>query len=265
MATLNQRLGVDGVDRVYQAGGQSGLQTVVDVIELEKQEKIRNFDDWASFFSEGNRASNNIQDLLSELQEAKRVSTTLREGEVVDIAGDARAEVNERGERQRTFDMKVENVQTGQTARNIEVKTLDRPVSKAENLTEGIRHAIDKRIDATGGTVEATIQMELATQANIGSVIRRIDESGNYVDTYDIPQINPNTGRPNPRSGTYSSGSGNLFQDIKDKIIEIETRNRSRIGENSNVNLIDRVNLVRKDGSLFATYFKENGQWKLRM
>ena len=225
---------------------------MVDVIGLENQGRIRNFDDWASFFYEGNRELRNVGDLLSELQEAKRVSINLREGEVVDIGGDARAEVNEHGQRQKTFDMKVENAQTGQTARNIEVKTLDRPVSKAENLTEGIRHAIDKRIDATGGAVEATIQMELATQASLTrGRTRVIDESGNYSDI--------------EADGERSYNTGNLFQDIKVKIAEIEADNQHRIRENSDVNLLDRVNLIRENGSLFATYYKQDGQWKLEM
>ena len=190
--------------------------------------------------------------MLSELQEAKRVSTTLREGEVVDIGGDARAEVNERGERQKTFDMKVENAQTGQTTRNIEVKSLDRAVARATDLREGIRHAIDKRIDATGGSVEATIQMELATRTSIGGGRTRvIDSSGNYADI--------------EADGKRSYNTGNLFQDIKGKIAEIEAVNQHRIRENSDVNLIDRVNLIRQDGSLFATYYKQDGQWKLEM
>ena len=252
LSTLNQRLGVDGVQIVYQAGGNDGLQTVIDVIGLENQGSIRNFDDWASFFSEGNRANNNVQDLLSELQEAKRVSTTLREGEVVDIGGDARAEVNARGERQKTFDMKVENVQTGQTVRNIEVKTLRDAVEDYTDLTEGIRHAIDKRIDATGGTVEATIQMELATEVDLpGDKTKVIDPSGNYsiIEADDFSSYN----------------TGNIFQDVKNNLPQIELGNRPRINDNQNVNLIDRVNIVRKDGSLFATYYKENSQWKLEM
>ena len=252
LSTLNQRLGVDGVGVVYQAGGNDGLQTVIDVIELENQGSIRNFDDWASFFSEGNRTDTNVQNLLSELQEAKRVSANLREGEVVDIGGDARAEVNEHGQRQKTFDMKVENAQTGQTVRNIEVKSLDRPVSKAENLTDGITHAIDKRIDAIEGTVEATIQMELATQYNRGRGRKRvIDPSGNYADI--------------EADGVSSYNTGNIFQEVKEKLPIIEAGNRARRADSPDVNLIERVNLVRKDGSLFATYYKENGQWKLEM
>ena len=230
------------------------MKTVADVIELEKQGKIKNFDDWASFFNEGNRAGANVQDLLTELQEAKRVSGNLKDREVINIGGDARAEVNARGERQKTFDLKVENVQTGQTTRNIEVKTLENSVSDATDLREGIRHAIEKRIDATGGTVEATIQIELARESKKGKKTRVIDESGNYSDI-----------EKDKEGIERSYNTGNLFQDIKDKIAEIEIKNVERRKDNPDVNLIDRVNLVRKDGSSSATYFKENGQWKLEM
>lgn len=187
---------------------------------------------------------------MIELQEAKRISGNLRKGEVINIGGDAKAKVGASGNKLRSFDMKVENTQTGETTRNIEVTSVENSVFKAEDLTEGITHAIKKRIDATSGTVEATIQIELASQGKRGKTTRLIDESGNYSDL--------------EKDGS-SHNTGNIFQDVKDNLPKIEIGNESKIKDNPNVNLIDRINLIRKDGSLFATYFKENGEWKLKM
>ena len=54
----------------------------IDVIELENQGRIKNVDDWVSFFNRGNKSNDNIQNLLVELQEAKRVSGSIRNGEI---------------------------------------------------------------------------------------------------------------------------------------------------------------------------------------
>ena len=254
LETFNRRLGADGVRKVYQAGGQSGLDTVADVIELEKQGKIKNFDDWASFFSEGNRTGTNVQDLLTELQEARRVSGNVKDGEVVNIGGDARATTRQSGEQEKSFDITVENSQTGEVVRNIEVKSVEKSVSRAEDLTNGITHAIEKRKSATGGKVEATIQIDLASETKRGKKRRVIDESGNYSDIEKERNGNEN-----------SYNTGNIFQDVKEKLPTIETGNQHKIGDNPNVSLIDRVSITRKDGSLLATYVKENGKWKLKM
>lgn len=48
-------------------------------------------------------------------------------------------------------------------------------------------------------------------------------------------------------------------------LLQIEIGNALRIGDNPEVNLIDRINITKIDGSLLATYVKENGVWKLKM
>ena len=255
LSTLNGRLGVDGFKKIHQVSGNDGLKTVADVIELEKQGKVKNFDDWVSFFNSGNKDKKNLKNLLVELQETKRLSNSIRKEEIIDIGGDAKAKADATGGKQDTsFDMTVENRKTGQVVRNIDVTTVEGSVANYSDLTTGIRHAINKRPSATRGMVEATIQIDLASQYKKGKTRRVIDESGNYSDMVK------------DKNGYESSyNTGNIFQDVKDNLPKIEAGNRHRIGDNPNVNLIDRVNVTRKDGSLFATYVKENGQWKLKM
>ena len=252
LKTFNRRLGADGVKKVYQAGGQSGLDTVAEVIELEQQGLIKNFGGWASFFNSGNKDNENLKNLLVELQEAKRVSRSIGEEEIVDIGGDAKAKAASTGEQDTSFDMTVENKRTGQVTRNIDVTTVKDDVSTASDLTTGIKHAIKKRSSAAGGTVEATIQIDLASEVKKEKGRRRvIDESGNYSDI--------------EKDNLSSYNTGNIFQDVKEKLPEIEAGNRHKIDDNPDVNLIDRVNVTRKDGSILATYVKQNGEWKLEM
>ena len=132
--------------QIYGATSMDGLKKIGQIIELEKKGKVKNFDDWIEFLNSGNRKDRGIKDVVGELDITKGVGTSLGENEIINMGGDNLALTNAQGEKSTSFDLAIEDKQTGELLRNIEVH---RPRDSAtagnhSNFSKGINHAIEK-------------------------------------------------------------------------------------------------------------------------
>ena len=156
---LSQKLGAKGLRQIYGATGIDGLNKVKQIIELERQGKVKNFDDWIEFLNSGNRGDQGIKEVVGELDITKGVGTSLNDNEVINLGGDNQAVVNAQGEKSTSFDLAIEDNQTGELLRNIEVHRPLRPATAANHshFKGGINHAIEKATlevkDTQGNTV----------------------------------------------------------------------------------------------------------------
>ena len=267
-------MGVDGFKKIHQASGNDGLQKVIDVIELEKQGRIKNVDDWISFFKRSNAEDTNLADVIGELSAAKQTTLELRQGEVINVGGDERSLAQNR-DPEKSFDLTVENQQTGEVLRNIEVETVRDTVYEAGELESGVGHAASKAVKNTSGTVEAAIRIDLPEPGS-----RKIDRetgkvkyfgsNGRYVEIYepDNPALDPNHPDFDPdnpelerigmtdRIGrdTYA-GEKSIFKGLELSL------SRSR---DPRLNRVDRVTIFDKNGTTIAILRKQmGGTWKL--
>lgn len=253
-----QRLGGKGFRQVMSATGHEGLRTVLDVLELERQGRITGFDDWVSFFNRSNAENDRLADIVGELDVAKQTALELGQGEIVNVGGDARAAAGRSGGQNKSFDITVENAQTGEVARNIEVQTVDGVVSRATQLLDGVGHAVGKAISANSGTVEAAIRVQLPEP---GEMIvqptgkhRYFGNNGRYVEIYDPDNAEREIRGRTDRIGrdTYA-GERSIFEGLEQSL-----------SRTSNFDVVDRVTVFDMNGNTVAILNRaNNGNWTL--
>ncbi|RCJ37287.1 hypothetical protein A6770_40360 [Nostoc minutum NIES-26] len=224
---LIKRLKGQGLQRIYAAGGKNALKNAIDIIALENKGKIADFDDWITFMIKGNKSNEQILDILTELQEAKRLAGTLKNKEFVRVGGDFHEIFDRQGNKLPSFDLTVEN-KAGEVLRNVDVRSIKYPIELFGDLTQGIKYAIDKRVTGKTGTVEATIQIEIAERRNPGAGKRWYynQQTGDYTIV--------------EKDGSIRVPPKNIFQDVAENLVNIERENLHRIKENPHLNLIDR-------------------------
>lgn len=260
-----QRLGGKGFRQVYSATGNEGLKTVLNILELERQGRVTGFDDWVSFFNRSNAENRALADIVGELDVAKQTARGLQQGEIVNVGGDARAAAGRSGGQDKSFDITVENAQTTEVARNIEVQTVDGVATDVGFLLDGVGHAVGKAISADSGTVEAAIRVELPEPGtripDENGKVKYFGSNGRYVEIYETN--NPNLeldnaereriGRTDRIGRDTYAGELNLFEGL-----------RQRLSRTSDFNVVDRVSVFDKNGSTIAVLNRaNNGNWIL--
>ena len=268
---LTQKLGAKGLRQIYGATGNRGLKKVQQIMELEKQGKVKGFDDWIDFLNSGNRGDESIAEVVGELDVTKGVSQNLSKNEIINVGGDGQVVKNEKGERPKSLDLTVENKQTGEVLRNIEVQTpRDKPLATDDkDFRSGIKHAIDKATikvkDAKGrtvidpdtdnaqripnkdikGDVEAAINVDIP---KAGTVVEMKDGTERHFgESATYTSYNPKTKTSTQTSATDFDGEKDLYQDILDEQLS---------GNKDAEKYLDRVNIIDRDGTLRATIEK---------
>ena len=255
---LIKRLTPQGLRRLYEAGGIDGLKVIREIFDLEAKGKISNFDDWLSYILQGNRNAEDLENVIGELREARRLTGEIRGDEVINIGGDAQATRSPSGERPPSYDMTVES-KNGQVLRNLDVTTLTEPLTDATQLGAGVGHAIgDKWRMAQGlekkATVESTIRIELPSAGDKLTLFngnqRIFGPNGSYTT------IDPVTGLPSLRGRTPTgdliyNADGNLFSDFQRYLERRENADRLR-----------RVNLVDKNTGKPLAIMERDGRGK---
>ena len=252
-----ERLGSKGLRQIYGASGNEGLRQVLDVLELEKQGKIRGVDDWVSFLNKGNRNNENIDNLVAELSETKRLSTDIDEGQVINIGGDAQVVPKKDGTTPTSYDITVEN-QSSEVSRNIDVTTVRDVIVDRGDIKEGIRHAVEKADAAPSGTIESTVRVDLPKEGHVassgGERQKNFGRGGRYTITEPENTVTKTGGTARRTGADTFEGEEDLIEDIRDYL------------GNNNINnseSLDRLNLVDKSGSPLATFEKVNGRWSI--
>ena len=253
---LTQKLGAKGLRQIYGATGVGGLKKVEQIIELEKQGKVKGFGDWIEFLNSGNRGDKGIADVVGELDVTKGATKNLGKNEIINIGGDNQAVRNEKGERPKSFDLSVENKQTGEVTRNIEVFRPRKPTTATNHsdFNEGINHAIDKATLKVKDTEGRTVK-----NPNTGRIERipNPDVKGKVeaAINVDIPEAGTVVGKKGKERffgesgtyGTYYQEGNDLYQDIIDEQLVKNTDAEK---------YLDRVNIIDRDGNLRATIEK---------
>ena len=252
---LSQKLGAKGLRQIYGATGVNGLKKVEQIIELESLGKVKNFDDWMEFLNSGNRGDQGIKEVVGELDITKGVGTSLNQNEVINMGGDNQAVTNAQGEKSTSFDIAIEDNQTGELLRNIEVHR-PRGSATADNHSDfknGINHAIEKATlkvkDTQGNTVidpiykRAKLIPNPEVKGKVEAAINiNIPEAGTIIKDKYFGE-----------SGTYGTGFGNgggdLYQDI---INEQLAKNKNPYAEK----YLDRVHIIDRNGTLRAVIEK---------
>ena len=253
VSTLVNRLGGKGLRQIYGASGNDGLRQVIDVLELEKQGKVRGVNDWVSFLNKGNRDNTNIGNLVAELSETKRLSTEIRDGQVINVGGDAQVVPKQDGSTPPSYDITVEN-QSGEVLRNIDVTTVNNVVIEEDNLKTGIKHAVEKADAAQGGTIESTVRVDLPEEGYVKSLGGGRQKNFGRGGRYTITEPEP--------IGTARRIGADTFEGEEDLIEDI----RVYLADNkiTDSDALDRLNLVDKSGSPLATFEKVNGSWVVK-
>ena len=255
LAEFSQRLGADGFKKIHQASGKSGLDTVADVIELEKQGKITGFDDWVTFFNRSNAEDANLADVIGELSVAKQTAGEIRQGEVVNVGGDERS-LAQNKDPKKSFDLTVEDQRTGEVVRNIEVESVRGVVSDAGELESGVGHAASKAKQVEYGTVEAAIRVELPEPGSRiidkeRGKVKHFGSNGRYVEI----DSDPNIGTTDKVGRDTYVGEKSVFKGLELSL------SRSR---DPRLNRVDRVTVLDKSGTTVAILRKQmGGTWKL--
>jgi hypothetical protein len=236
---------------ILRAGGAAAVQDVDAAIALEASGRLRGLNDWIAF-ADG-KVPVDLRRTLGELSEAQRLAAA-NPRSVINIGGDQRAprRVSDPTAAMPTFDITVETTGGG-VSRNVEVTTIDAPVSQAGDVTPGVRHAVDKvegrarppdprDANPIPGDHEVTIRMTLAvgeTQLR-GGRVRRIAPNGEVRIIDGDGQF-----RARPDNPT------NLYDDIATNLATI-----------SNIENLSRVTLVdQASHAVLATYERVGTVW----
>ena len=219
-----------------------------DVIrELElatslKTGKIKGLDNWIRF--NVSKATSELADAVVELREARRLANE-NPGSVVRVAKetDAPFRPGSKAERMPEFDIAVESA-SGTIERSVEVKSVNGKVTKATDLSDGIRHAASEKAGPRaqaklpiGGELEATIEIELAV--------------GTRKNGKDTVEISPG-GTVTRRTPTGKEISeGNIFDKFTAQIPKIKDSN-----------LLNRATIVDRTGKVLAVYENSASGWK---
>jgi hypothetical protein len=233
-----KRLKGQGVKNIFAAGGKDALKLVEEVLDLEKNGKVADLDDWVKFILEQNKTGQDLLNVLAELKEAKRVAAGTTD-EVVRVGGDARVLPDKFGNTPKSFDLTVEN-KAGAVTRNIDVTTIDDPVEDAFMFSTGLKHAINKAPFAKQGSIESTIRVKMRHSPKKlgGGREKHFSLDGRYTIT--------------ELSGE-SRSHGDLFEELKNHMPLVDKKN-----------VLKRVNIVDdKNGGLIATLENVNGTWKI--
>ena len=222
------------------------------MIELEKQGKITCFDDWVKFFNRSNAEDTNLADVIGELSVAKQTAGEIRQGEVVNVGGDERS-LAQNKDPKKSFDLTVEDQQTGEVVRNIEVKSINGTVDDAGKLETGVGHAASKAKDVEYGTVEAAISVDLPEPGDVkpqpNGKERHFGRDGRYVEI----DLDPKIGTTDRTGRDTFAGEKSVFEGL-----------RQRLSKSSDFDRIDRVTVIDKSGTTVAILRKQmGGQWKL--
>jgi hypothetical protein len=222
------RLTPEGLASVYQAGGEAAMQVVLDTIALEGSGLIVGFDQWVTFTIRlMNKQGRDLLNALGELREAQRVAQTLTGGQRVRLGGDLAPG--------RSFDIVIEDA-AGNVVRNIEVTTAVGTLESFRDLSQGIRHAIDKVAAAAGGTAEATIRVTIRPSTSIGRGRTRV--------------MNPD--------GTFHIVERDGSIHTRGSVLADTARNLPSI---TGSNQLSRVHVVNMDGTLVGTLENRGGTW----
>ena len=230
------RLTHEGMVSVYQAGGASAMEIVVDTLSMEAAGRIGGFNQWVEFtITRLNKRGPDLINTLGELQEAQRIAETLGPGERVLVSGDATARPGSR-----SFDLAVEDA-TGRIVRNVEVTTAaarGRPtvLSTYRDLTEGIRHGIDKLPSAVGAP-EVTIRISIRPSASLGAGRTKIM-------------------RPDGRYHIVEA-DGRITTPNGDVLAEAAAHMPAIRGSGG----LSQVHVVNLDGTLIGTIVNRGGTW----
>ncbi|WP_027707003.1 DUF637 domain-containing protein [Zooshikella ganghwensis] len=213
-------------------------QIINDMLELSKSGKIKGLGDWIEFASP--KGHSNKSDLVSELREAKRIILD-NPNSIVDIGSDLNPPLRKNGERMTTMDLIVE----GPIVRNIEVKTIEKPIRTSKEVLKGISHAAEKAKERVEdgkpfkGRIEGTSVIELQLgKKRKGKLITDVSLDGT-VKTYSLDGV--------------ERKSSNIFDSITNDLNNYK-------GEG--VELVDSFNVVDKtSGELLALYSKNGNIW----
>ena len=253
-----ERLGSKGLRQIYGASGNEGLRQVLDVLELEKQGKVRGVDDWVSFLNKGNRNNENIDNLVAELSETKRLSTDIDEGQVINIGGDAQVVPKKDGTIPTSYDITVEN-QSSEVSRNIDVTTVRDVIVDRGDIKEGIRHAVEKADAAPSGTIESTVRVDLPKEGHVassgGERQKNFGRGGRYTITEPENTVTKTGGTARRTGADTFEGEEDLIEDIRDYLAN------NKITDSDS---LDRLNLVDKSGSHLVTLEKISGSWTIK-
>ena len=129
-------------------------------------------------------------------------------------------------------------------APNFEVATLSKPT----DLIDAIKHAIEKVDAAEGGTIESTVRVDLPPEGYIAVSSNNLERHFGRGYRYTEIQTSLRT-----RTTTYR-GEGDLLEDIREYL---------EYGQIPNSSLLNRLNLVDKNGNSIAIFEKVNGSWQV--
>jgi hypothetical protein len=234
---LHDAVTARGVMSLYQDAGVDSLRLAERVMAHERAGTVRGLDDWVDFtFTQMNKRGQDLLNVLTELREAERLVPTLGNGQYVNLGGDARAAALPGGGRAPSIDITVEG--PGGVLRNIELTTIQAPVTSAADFNDGLRHILDKAGTAPSGTIEATISAEFPPVQPLGPNRRVTQPDGTW--------------RIEDAAGTVRR-TGDYLQGVAD------TMN----GDLPRYSAIDQVNIVDRNGNLVGTIAEDGGTFQV--
>lgn len=203
------------------------------VEEIASSKKISGFTDWLEdVIINKNKSGDDLLRTIQELREAKRLESILQADEMIILGGDF-------GKITKSFDINVAKTD-GTVLRQIEVKTVEKVYkSDAGNILTEIGNASKKSSAALPGTVrEVTIIIEVfqGTESVRGGTVEVVGLIRQFKDT----------------NGVVRSTS-NIFEPVLKKLNQNEPPVRG---------LLDKINILDKQGNLLQTFDGTTGVWK---
>ena len=164
LSKLEGSISPEQISHIYKNQGKTGLRNISEIADLQAKGKVKGLEDWVDFTIE--KDGTDLGRAMGELVEAKRLSAE-NPDKVINIGGDARAPTRPNGDPMKSFDITIETPQ-GHISRSTEVTETTSQVSKKSDVTEGIKHAIEKinsrkaeNKDIPGDELSVTIRVKL--------------------------------------------------------------------------------------------------------
>jgi hypothetical protein len=174
LALLTDTLTPRGVNSVFSALGNPGLELVERIHVLEAGGRVQGLADWVAFsITRMNKRGADLANTLGELTEAERLAKSGASREAVVVGRDAH------GGGRPSIDLAVKD-SAGAIVREIDVTTIQAPVTRASQFNEGVTHALDKVGSSANGAVESTIQCRFATSEALPPNVRIIKPDGTW-------------------------------------------------------------------------------------
>ena len=174
LAVLTDTLTPRGVNSVVDALGNPGLELVERIHVLEAGGRVQGLADWVAYsVTRMNKRGGDLANTLGELTEAERLAKSGESREVIVVGRDAH------GGGRSSIDLAVKDP-SGAIVREIDVTTIQAPVTRASQFNEGVTHALDKVGSSANGTVESTIQCRFAASEALPPNIRLIKPDGTW-------------------------------------------------------------------------------------